>query len=139
MATNRSTAVLEVSGVQWASSKNVTEAVLSRRPGVLQVDANPVSQTATVTYDPSQTSVAELAKWVRDCGYYCAGQSVPDHICDPLAEPPALLEKHDHHHTTQHTSLSLPVIRLRRLQRPKFIMLVMRRNDMRVIMPRTQR
>ena len=31
--TVRSTVVLEVSGVQWASSKNVAEAVLSRRPG----------------------------------------------------------------------------------------------------------
>ena len=29
------TAVLEVSGVQWATSKNVAEAVLGRRPGVL--------------------------------------------------------------------------------------------------------
>ena len=83
MTENRSTAVLEVSGVQWASSKNVAEAVLSRRPGVIEVDANPVAQTATVTYDPSQTSVAELAGWVRDCGYHCAGQSVPEHICDP--------------------------------------------------------
>ena len=27
------TAVLEVSGVQWATSKNVAEAVLSRQPG----------------------------------------------------------------------------------------------------------
>ena len=36
------TAVIEVSGVHWASSKAVTEAVLSRRPGVLAVDANPV-------------------------------------------------------------------------------------------------
>jgi copper chaperone CopZ len=72
MTENRSTAVLEVSGVQWASSKNVAEAVLSRRPGVMEVDANPVAQTATVTYDPSQTSVAELAGWVRDCGYHCA-------------------------------------------------------------------
>ena len=89
MTDNRSTAVLEVSGVQWAASKNVAEAVLSRRPGVLEVDANPVAQTATVTYDPSRTSVAELAGWVRDCGYHCAGQSVPDHICDPLAEPAA--------------------------------------------------
>ena len=58
-------------------------------PGVLEVEANPVAQTATVTYDPSRTSVAELAGWVRDCGYHCAGQSVPDHICDPLAEPAA--------------------------------------------------
>ncbi len=84
------TAVIEVSGVHWASSKAVTEAVLSRRPGVLAVDANPVSQTATVTYDPARTSVAELAGWVRDCGYHCAGQSVPDHVCDPMAEPTAL-------------------------------------------------
>ena len=35
MTDMRSTAVLEVSGVQWASAKNVAEAVLSRRPGVL--------------------------------------------------------------------------------------------------------
>ena len=70
--------VLEVSGVHWASSKNVAEAVLSRRPGVLDVEANPVAQTATVTYDPSRTSVAELAGWVRDCGYHCAGR--PAHV-----------------------------------------------------------
>ena len=66
------TAVIEVSGLHWASSKAVTEAVLSRRPGVLSrrpgvlaVDANPVSQTATVRYDPARNSVAELAGW---CG-----------------------------------------------------------------------
>jgi Cu2+-exporting ATPase len=87
--------------VQWASSKNVAEAVLSRRPGVLQVEANPVAQTATVSYDPSRTSVAELAGWVRDCGYHCAGQSVPDHICDPLAEP-ATHDDHQAHHDHGH-------------------------------------
>jgi Cu2+-exporting ATPase len=96
MTGKQSTAVLEVSGVQWASEKNVAEAVLSRRPGVLEVDANPVAQTATITYDPEQTSVVELAGWVRDCGYHCAGQSVPEHICDPLAEPAAHAAKHDH-------------------------------------------
>jgi P-type Cu2+ transporter len=102
MAAKRSTAVLEVSGVHWATSKNVAEAVLSRRPGVVEVEANPVAQTATVTYDPSRTSVAELAGWVRDCGYHCAGQSVPEHICDPLAEPAAATDKHDHLQTTDH-------------------------------------
>ena len=81
------TAVLEVSGVQWASSKSVAEAVLSRRPGVLTVDANPVSQTATVTYDPTRTHVTDLRDWIRECGYHCAGQSVPHHICDPMTEP----------------------------------------------------
>ena len=34
-------------------------------------------QTATVTYDPARTSVAELAGWVRDCGYHCAGPVGP--------------------------------------------------------------
>ena len=101
----RSTAVLEVSGVQWATSKGVAEAVLSRRPGVLDVEANPVAQTATVTYDPSRTSVVELAGWVRDCGFHCAGQSVPDHICDPLAEPAAAGNKHDHPQTMSHAHI----------------------------------
>jgi Cu2+-exporting ATPase len=87
MSGTATTAVIEVSGVHWASSKAVTEAVLGRRPGVIAVEANPVSQTATVTYDPARTNIAALAGWVRDCGYHCAGQSVPDHVCDPLAEP----------------------------------------------------
>lgn len=81
------TAVLEVSGVQWATSKNVAETVLSRRPGVLSVDANPVAQTATVNYDPNRTNLTELRDWVRECGYHCAGQSVPHHVCDPMTEP----------------------------------------------------
>ena len=85
------TAVLEVSGVQWATSKNVAEAVLSRQLGVLSVDANPVAQTATVTYDPKRTSISELRDWVRECGFHCAGQSVPSHVCDPMLEP-----GHDH-------------------------------------------
>src|SRR5215211_741994 len=66
MTVSTSTTVLQVSGVQWATEKNLVEAVLRRRPGVLSVEANPVAQTATVTYDPSRTSVAELAGWVRD-------------------------------------------------------------------------
>ena len=106
MAAKGSTVVLDVSGVHWAASKSVAEAVLSRRPGVIDVAANPVPQTATVTYDPSRTSLAELAGWVRDCGYHCAGQSVPDHICDPLAEPAAAPDKHDHPQTTSQAHAS---------------------------------
>jgi P-type Cu2+ transporter len=83
----RSTTVLEVSGLNWASEKNIIESVLGRRAGVISVDANPVAQTATVTFDPEVTSVSELRGWIQDCGYHCAGQSVPHHICDPLIEP----------------------------------------------------
>ena len=78
--------VLHVGGLQYASEKAVVEQVLSARRGVMAVDANPVAQTATVTYDPAVTSVEELARWVEECGYHCAGQSVPGHVCDPLVD-----------------------------------------------------
>ncbi|MFC5750671.1 heavy metal translocating P-type ATPase [Actinomadura rugatobispora] len=84
---DRGVAVLDVSGLNWASEQNVVTSVLGRRPGVLEVEANPVSQTATVVFDPARTSLAELRRWVTECGYHCAGQSVPSHICDPMAEP----------------------------------------------------
>jgi Cu2+-exporting ATPase len=61
--------------------------VLAHRPGVIAVDANPVAQTGTVTFDPAATSVEELRGWVEDCGYHCAGQSTPGHVCDPLVDP----------------------------------------------------
>ncbi|WP_350274818.1 heavy metal translocating P-type ATPase [Kribbella sp. HUAS MG21] len=84
------TTILQVRGLHWATSESVIEATLRRRPGVVAVEANAVSQTATVTYDPGQTSVADLTGWVRDCGYHCAGRSVPNHVCDPMTEPTAV-------------------------------------------------
>jgi Cu2+-exporting ATPase len=88
--------VLHVGGLHYASEKSVVEDVLGRRPGVLAVEANPVAQTATVTYDPETTSVADLRDWVQECGYHCAGQSVPGHICDPMAEGAAAHEAMAH-------------------------------------------
>src|SRR5690625_960351 len=86
MTTTRTT-VLEVGGLHWATSEAVIEKTLLGRPGVLAVHASAASQSATVTYDRDPTSVAQLVGWVNDCGYHCAGQSVPDHMCHPMAEP----------------------------------------------------
>jgi P-type Cu2+ transporter len=109
----RVTVVLDVHPMLRGSEKAVVEAKLGRRPGVERVEANPVAQTATVTYDPAQTSLAELRRWVQECGLHCDGQSVPEHICDPLLEPdppdghgqhaatveaPAPAAQPDHHH-----------------------------------------
>jgi Cu2+-exporting ATPase len=81
------TVVLHVGGLHYATEKAVVEQVLAHRPGVIAVDANPVGQTGTVTFDPAATSVEELRGWVEDCGYHCAGQSTPGHVCDPLVDP----------------------------------------------------
>jgi Cu2+-exporting ATPase len=87
--------VLHVGGLYYASEKAVVEQVLGRRPGVMSVDANPVAQTATVVYDPDVTSVEALRDWVEECGYHCAGQSAPGHICDPLVAPDHGPHDHD--------------------------------------------
>ncbi|NKQ52879.1 copper-translocating P-type ATPase [Amycolatopsis sp. K13G38] len=87
MHDERTTVVLDVSGLLRMSEQNVVDARLRRQAGVVEIETNPVAQTATVVFDPSRTSVSQLRQWVIDCGYHCAGQSVPHHICDPLAEP----------------------------------------------------
>ncbi|HEX8859603.1 MAG TPA: heavy metal translocating P-type ATPase [Actinomycetes bacterium] len=104
----QSTAVLEVGGLNWASEKAVVETVLGRRPGVLAVEANPVSQTATVTYDPQLTSLVELRRWVTECGYHCAGRSVPTHVCDPMLEPDPPSDGHAGHHAAAATASAPP-------------------------------
>ncbi len=95
-APSQQSTVLHAGGLQYASEKAVVEHALGNRPGVLAVDANPVAQTATVTFDATQTSVEDLRRWVQDCGYHCAGQSVPGHVCDPIAEPGAERAARDH-------------------------------------------
>jgi Cu2+-exporting ATPase len=94
---DRNTVVLDVRGLQWASEQNVVSAKIGRRPGVMEVEVNPVAQSATVTYDPKLTSVAELRRWVTECGYHCAGQSVPLHVCDSMAEPDPAEPSHTGH------------------------------------------
>ncbi|BDO42272.1 heavy metal translocating P-type ATPase [Cellulomonas sp. NTE-D12] len=92
------TITLQVTGMHVSGSAGTVERRLAARPGVHAVAANAVAQTATVTYDASETSAAELEQWVRECGYHCAGQSVPTHVCDPHAEPaqPGSATPHDH-------------------------------------------
>ncbi len=90
------TTVLHVGGIYRGSEHAVVMKGLARRPGVVAVEANPVAQTATVTYDPHVTTVAELRSWIEECGYHCAGRSVPGHICDPLAEQEPLAPVYDH-------------------------------------------
>jgi Cu2+-exporting ATPase len=90
--------VVEVRGLHWATSKAVVEHVLLQRPGVSAVDANPVAQTATVSFDPSVTTVEEISGWIRDCGYHCRGESVPDHVCYPMDQ--AVHPAEGHHRLT---------------------------------------
>jgi Cu2+-exporting ATPase len=98
-AAKTATAVLEVQGLHWATEKAVVDRTLARLAGVRTVDTNPVAQTATVSYDPSETNIAELRRWIEECGYHCAGKSVPGHVCHPMEEPSAGGHAASHSHT----------------------------------------
>ncbi|HEU4689377.1 MAG TPA: heavy metal translocating P-type ATPase [Vicinamibacterales bacterium] len=88
--------VLHVGGLHYASEKTVVERALGAQAGVAAVEANPVAQTATVEYDPSATSIEQLKRWVEDCGFHCAGRSVPGHVCDPMRDDGVDEPAHDH-------------------------------------------
>lgn len=115
-AHSRTTVVLDVSPMLRGSENLVVDSVLGRLPGVAGVEANPAAQTATVTYDPHMTSVEALRTAVEQCGYHCQGQSVPEHLCDPRAEPApdghaahagAAPQVHGGHHHADHGAAAM--------------------------------
>src|SRR6478672_11724125 len=81
------TTVLDVSGLQWASEQAIVARVVGQCRGVESIEVNPAGQTAAVTFDPAEISLTDLRRCIVECGYHCAGQSVPGHLCDPMALP----------------------------------------------------
>ncbi len=73
--------VLETGGIFRGSSAAALQAVLERQPGVHHAEVNPVSQTATIAFDESVVSEADLRRLVETCGYHCRGEVVPSHVC----------------------------------------------------------
>ena len=57
------------------------EKQLAALPGVLSASASPVGLSISVTFDDSRTSVEALRRAVEDCGYHCAGEVLPRHVC----------------------------------------------------------
>jgi len=92
--TSEATVVLHIGKIYRGSENGVVEKALASRPGVRAVEANPVAQTANVTFDRSQTSLGELRRWVQECGYHCEGQSLPEHVCPPMQESSEREETH---------------------------------------------
>ena len=58
------------------------ERQLQRVAGVGRVSVNPVSGSTTVMFDPGKTSVAAIQEAIEDCGFHCAGEALPRHICE---------------------------------------------------------
>jgi P-type Cu2+ transporter len=104
------TSIVEVGGLLSALSSRGVDKRLMRLPGVHHVEANYVAGSATVTYDEKVTDLKAIKAAIETCGYHCAGEMLPKHVCEPQDPPAATaagdaLVEHKHH---GHAAVALP-------------------------------
>ena len=63
------------------------ERQLRRIDGVGRVSVNPVSGSTTVAYDAARTSLSEIRAAIEACGFHCAGEALPKHVCQDHPAP----------------------------------------------------
>ena len=82
---------VEIGGLIAILDFLAVEKRLRAMPGVLGVEMNAGSTTATVAYDEAKTTVDAIRQQVEACGFHCRGESVPRHVCVPnsIAVPPS--------------------------------------------------
>lgn len=76
------TSTLEVGNLFSVLGAHGIERQLQRVAGVGRVSVNPVSGLTTVIYDPGKTSLSAIQAAIEDCGFHCAGEALPRHICE---------------------------------------------------------
>ena len=77
------TVTLDVGGMLSMLDYQAVEKQLGRIPGVRRTAASIASNSATVEYDETVTSVAALKDKINECGFHCTGQIMPKHVCEP--------------------------------------------------------
>lgn len=75
------TATLEVGGLLSILGARGIEKQLLRLDGVGRVCVNPVTGSTTVMFDPKTTNLPSLQAAIKKCGFHCAGEAVPRHVC----------------------------------------------------------
>jgi Cu2+-exporting ATPase len=85
-------ATVAVVGLLSALSARGVEKQLIRLPGVHKVEVNYVADSATVVYDEAVTDLKTIKAQVHECGYHCAGERLPKHVCVPEDPPAAFAE-----------------------------------------------
>jgi len=81
------TATIDVGGLLSPLCAQGVEKQLCKMPGVKRADVNFVSGSVTVEHDESVTTLDRIKRCIRDCGYRCSGEMLPEHVCTP-GDPP---------------------------------------------------
>jgi Cu2+-exporting ATPase len=86
-------AIFDVQGMLSVLDGQGVEKRLGRVDGIHHVAANYLNCTATVHFDELVISQAQIKALIDECGFHCAGQSLPKHVCAP-DDPPAAIAMH---------------------------------------------
>ena len=81
------TSTLEVGDLLSVLGAQRIEKQLRLIAGVNTVSVSPVSGATTVDYDPAKTNLASLQAAIKECGFHCAGEALPKHICQEHPMP----------------------------------------------------
>jgi P-type Cu2+ transporter len=95
------TSIFEVGDLLSPMSARGIEKQLAKLPGVARVEVNAAAGSASITFDPERITAGALRRKIEECGFHCAGEAVPHHICAPHAG-------HDHDHARQHVAPAAP-------------------------------
>src|ERR1035437_2574797 len=77
------TTTVQIDGMMSIFDGAGIEKQIKRRAGVVKVDANFLSGTATIVYDETRVAPDDIKTFVADCGYHCRGEVMPAHVCEP--------------------------------------------------------
>ena len=83
--TSTQTVTLPVTGMTCAACQSRVQRQLSRAAGVSDASVNLLMGSATVTFNPAQSSVAALVKVVMDTGYGAEAPAADDDVVEQLA------------------------------------------------------
>lgn len=75
------TVTVDVGGLLQVLDSELITQQLNKLTGVHEARVNYASGSATVSFDPGQTSVADIATRIRECGHHCHGEILPAHVC----------------------------------------------------------
>ena len=100
------TSTFEVGDLLSILGAHGIEKQLKQIAGVGRVSVNPVSGSTTVAFDPVKTSSPAIEAAIKECGYHCAGQALPKHIC---ADHPAAKEPQPVKPADAHAGMAMPM------------------------------
>jgi len=102
---------VQIDGMMSIFDDAGVEKQIKRRDGVVRVDANFLSGTATIVYDERRVASDDIKTFIAECGYHCGGEVVPAHVCEPGKNGTPTVRAMEHQDHAMPPSPTSPVLK----------------------------